>query len=175
MRKHARILVFTGPGKGKTTAALGMVLRASGHGMRALVVQFIKRDMKTGENKALGRLEGVRRECFGLGFLPDDSHDTFAEHRRRAERGLRRAAEAMRSGEYALVVMDEVCLAAAKGLLPVDDVATAVREAPGDCVVVLTGRNCPEELLELADTATRMECVKHGLQGGIKAQKGVDL
>ncbi len=170
-----RVLVFTGDGKGKTTAALGMVLRASGHGHKTLVVQFIKNDASTGELEGCRRLPGVEITQAGRGFVPDPSSASFAEHKLAAETGLDLAADALKSGDYDLVVLDEVCLAVSKGLLEEERVVESVRERDPETCVVLTGRHCPPGLTSLADTVTEMRCVKHGLQAGFKAQEGVEF
>ena len=114
---RARVLLFTGRGKGKTTAALGMALRACGHGLRTLVIQFIKADASIGEIQAARHLPSLEIEQYGCGFLPASSSPKFAAHREAAERALRRAREALHSGRYALVILDEVCYAVHRRLL----------------------------------------------------------
>ena len=140
MTSPTRILVFTGDGKGKTTAALGMALRASGHGMRTLVVQFAKADASTGEVIAARGLPNIEIVQTGLGFVPESDDPRFAAHVEAAQRGLRTAAEAIASGDYQLIVLDEVCYAVHRGLLQEDQVCDVVQKAtPGSCIV-LTGR-----------------------------------
>lgn len=170
-----RVLVFTGDGKGKTTAALGMVLRASGHGHKILVVQFIKSDASTGEIEGCRRLAGVEITQAGRGFVPDRSSASFAEHKSAAEAGLELAAKALKSGDYDLVVLDEVCLAVSKGLLKEEQVVESVRERGSETCAVLTGRQCTPGLTSMADTVTEMRCVKHGLQAGFQAREGVEF
>jgi cob(I)alamin adenosyltransferase len=171
---RARVLVFTGPGKGKTTAALGMALRTCGHGMRVLVIQFVKSDASTGEIQAAALLPLLKIEQYGLGFLPPPSSPEFAAHRAAAERGLERARKAVASEQYALIVLDEICAAVRHSLLPEEAVCALVASAPASCVLALTGRDASEKLQALADTVTEMRCVKHGLQAGRPAQKGVE-
>lgn len=175
MTEPARILVFTGDGKGKTTAALGMALRASGHGMKSLVIQFVKDDASTGEVAAAGSLPDVEIVQTGLGFVPERDDPRFAAHCDAARSGLARAEEAVTSGEYQLVVLDEVCYAVHRGLLGEQEVIDAVQKAGPDCCVVLTGRGATEGLVQLADTVTEMRCVKHALDSGRKAQKGIEI
>jgi len=175
MTVPTRILVFTGEGKGKTSAALGMALRASGHGMRVLIVQFIKADPTSGEVRAVAGLPNVEIVQTGLGFLPPPADPKFAAHREAAERGLRLAREALASGRYQLVVLDEVCLAVARKLLGEEQVVEAVRHAAPGCSAVLTGRSCPPGLVALADTATEMRSVKHAFDSGRPAQKGIEF
>ena len=175
MSDRARILLFTGDGKGKTTAALGMVLRALGHGMPSLVLQFIKGDAATGEVAAAQSLPGVQLVQVGLGFVPPRDHGKFPEHVAAARDGLRRAAQAIASGAYPLVVLDEVCTAVSLGLLEEAAVIEVVRKTwPGLCVV-LTGRGATAGLIDLADTATDMRCLKHAHQSGTPAQRGVEF
>ncbi|MBI2191554.1 MAG: cob(I)yrinic acid a,c-diamide adenosyltransferase [Planctomycetes bacterium] len=173
--RSARILLFTGDGKGKTTAALGLAARASGHGLRALVVQFIKSDPSTGEMETFRRLGGVEIQQTGLGFVPPPTSPHFSEHRAAAERGLALASEALSSGRYDLLVLDEVCNAVARGLLEEARVIQAIRQAGPATCVVMTGRGATEGLVSLADTVTEMRCVKHAYHAGVSAQKGVEF
>jgi len=171
-----RILLFTGDGKGKTTAAFGIALRAVGHGLPTLIVQFIKARAATGEWTALRSLAGVEVRQTGLGFVPrSDDAPQFAAHRQAAAEGLRAVAEAMASGRYRVVILDEVCTAVARGLLDEASVIAALRQAPADGVIVLTGRGATPGLIALADTATEMRCIKHGFDAGIQAQPGVEF
>ncbi len=174
MKHPGRLLVFTGDGKGKTTAALGMALRAAGHGQPVLIVQFLKSDASTGEMAAIGRLPGVEMVQHGRGFLPRRPGAAMDEHRQAAETALAAAREALKAGRHRLVILDEVCVAIRAGLLAASSVMDALREARSGVCVVLTGRGAPEELLELADTVTEMRCVKHGYQLGILAEQGVE-
>jgi cob(I)alamin adenosyltransferase len=175
MKPTSRILLFTGDGKGKTTAAIGMAVRAAGHGMPVLVVQFIKADDSTGELAALRKLGGVDVRQVGRGFVPKPESPDFAEHREAAVRGLDEARKAIVSGQYRVVVLDEICTAVAKGLAPEVAVTEAVRAAPEGSVIVLTGRGASAGLIELADTVTEMRCLKHGHQKGLKALQGVEF
>ncbi|HTX55311.1 MAG TPA: cob(I)yrinic acid a,c-diamide adenosyltransferase [Candidatus Baltobacteraceae bacterium] len=171
---NGRTLVFTGDGKGKTTAALGMALRAAGHGQRVLVVQFVKSDETTGELAASRHLPGVEIVQTGLGFLPPENALAFARHREAAEAGLARAGEALASQPLDLMVLDEVCVAVARGLLKEDAVLALLRARIRPVCVVLTGRGATKRLVEAADTVTEMRCVSHGLTRGIQAQPGVE-
>lgn len=176
MNDKPRILIFTGDGKGKTTAAMGMVLRASSHGMKIKVVQFLKSDTGSGEVAALQNLPGVDFVRRGFGFVPKRRNDPrLAEHQRVAEEGLALAREAVLSGCYGLIVLDEICGAIAAGLLEETTVAELLRQAPASLRLALTGRHAPAALIELADTVTEMRCIKHGLQQGRKAQSGVEF
>lgn len=174
MTSDRRVLLFTGEGKGKTTAALGMVLRAAGHAMRVLVVQFVKNDATVGEVAACSALPGVEIVQTGRGFIPPADSPRFADHRAAAEEGLRLAAEAIAARRFDLLVLDEICNAVAKGLVAEEGVIRIVQSAPDELVVVLTGRDATPGLLDLADTATEMRCLKHGYAAGHPARKGVE-
>ena len=173
MNDRARILLFTGDGKGKTTAALGMALRARGHGMPVCVVQFVKGDASVGE-VAAARLCGIEVHQTGLGFVPASDDPRFAQHRTAAREGLRQAREILAGRRFAMLILDEVCLAVARGLLETEQVIELLRQAPAETCLVLTGRDAPPALVALADTVTEMLCVKHALQSGRVAQQGVE-
>lgn len=175
MTGKARILIFTGEGKGKTTAALGMALRAQGHGIPLAVIQFVKSDMNTGEFTALNALPGSRIIVAGLGFVPPEADERFADHRRAAAEGLRAAAAAIHSGDNGLVILDELCYAVARRLVAEEAVLEMLAGAPAEVVIVLTGRGATEGLIAAADTVSEIRCVKHGFASGIKAQKGVEF
>ena len=169
-----RILLFTGDGKGKTTAALGMAFSASGHQLRTCVIQFIKGDASVGEVAAAAESPHVRIIQTGLGFLPPSTSPAFREHAAAAQAGLRQAAEAIASGRFELVILDESCLAVAREVIAEQQVVKLVAQMPSDLCLVLTGRGATPGLIALADTVTDMQCVKHGLQTGRAAQKGVE-
>ena len=175
MTEKPRIVLFTGNGKGKTTAALGMVLRAVGHGLTTAVVQFIKNDSRTGELVVLDRL-GVDVFRGGRGLLPPaESPEKLAPHREAAQATLAQALTVIESGRYDMIVLDEICTAVAKGLLEEQDVLAALQKAGTDCVLALTGRGATEALCALADTVSEIRCHKHGHQAGRAAQKGVEF
>jgi cob(I)alamin adenosyltransferase len=173
-QEMGRVLLFTGDGKGKTTAALGMALRACGHGMRVLVLQFIKAAI-TGELTASRNLPGCEFVQTGRGFLPKPDSPQFEEHARAARAGLEQAAQALLSGQYEIVILDEICTAVASGLLTEEHVAAFLKKRPAGLTVVLTGRGATPRLVALADTVTEMRCVKHALVAGRRAQKGIEF
>jgi cob(I)alamin adenosyltransferase len=175
MSDSGRILIFTGDGKGKTTAALGMALRAVGHSMKVSIIQFIKADSSTGEIAALRAIPGVRIVQTGCGFVPPESNPSFADHHEAAQSGLKLATREIESGEYSLVVLDEICVAVAKGLVGESDVVDVVRKAGPDTTLVLTGRGATPALIALADTVTEMKVIKHGMRSGWPAQEGVEF
>lgn len=174
MSQQPRILIFTGDGKGKTTAALGMAFRACGHGLRTCVVQFIKSDTSVGEVAAAAARPGIELHITGLGFLPQADDPRFAEHRAAAQEGLRKAAEMIAGERFELVILDEVCLAVARGLIEESQVAELLSRATPEMCLVLTGREASPGLIGLADTVTEMRSIKHGLQTGRLAQRGVE-
>jgi len=171
--RKSRILIFTGDGKGKTTAALGMALRASGHSMKTLVLQFIKSN-KSGELTALKNLHGVEIIQTGRGFVPSPMDPAFLKHREAAHQGLETAAEALRSKKYDLMILDEICTAMDKGLISEDQIMELIKESGEVSCLVLTGRGATQRLIDEADTVTEMRNLKHGLSQGINAQKGVE-
>ncbi len=171
----ARILVFTGDGKGKTTAAMGMALRAAGHNMPTRIIQFLKADDSTGELTAFKAFPHVHMQQVGKGFVPKPDHLQYPCHRTAAQDGLKIAIEALQSGQYELVLLDEICTAIERGLLTASEVADAARLARPGSVLVMTGRGAPPALIALADTVTSMECIKHGMEKGHKAQQGVEF
>jgi len=170
-----RVLVFTGDGKGKTTAAVGMAIRAAGHGGRVRIIQFIKSDTRTGESECLTGFPSVEIEQAGLGFSPKPGSSTFRRHREAAAAGLARARETLRAGQFALVVLDEVISATAAGLVTEEDVMNVLEAASPKTDIVLTGRGAGQTLLEMADTVTEMRCVKHAYDAGLPAMKGVEF
>ena len=169
-----RVVLLTGDGKGKTTSALGMVLRAAGHSLRVCVIQFIKGRRDTGEARALRLLPGVELHVCGKGFVKESAGPRFEAHREAARAGLRLAEAKLRDDTYDMVVLDEVCGAVALGLLDADQARQAVEGAAGGKIVVLTGRDACPALIEAADTVSRVESVKHGMDSGLPACRGVE-
>lgn len=168
------LIVFTGPGKGKTTAALGMVMRCLGHGMKVAIVQFIKGAIDTAEQRALrefGDLVTFLR--LGEGYTwetQDRERDTNV-----AQEAWGKAVECLQNPEYAMVVLDELNIAVQHEYIAMADVLDAVRNKPVMQHVVITGRGAKPELLEAADLVSEMKMVKHPFRKGIKAQKGVEF
>lgn len=173
------ILINTGDGKGKTTAALGLGLRATGHGMKVLMLQFIKGAWHTGELEAMKRLEpGFRIVQLGLGFirkegLPGTPYtDEIIEN---AKVSWDYAKQEIFSDLYDMVILDEINNAIDYGLLDVEDIMITLKEKPERLHVILTGRNAHGKIIELADIVTEMRDVKHCYKKGIKAQKGIEF
>jgi len=168
-------VIFTGPGKGKTSAALGVAFRALGHGYRCKIIQFIKSRGDTGEIMLAGRL-APQMEIVqtGLGFTWLNDH-TPEEHREAALDGLRLAQEVLELGNCKVVVLDEILYAMGKNLVTLDEVIALVGKKQPHTHLILTGRGAPPELVAMADMVTTMEAVKHPFQSGIPAQKGLDF
>jgi len=161
MSDRPRILIFTGDGKGKTTAALGMALRAAGHGLAVHVIQFIKADRRTGELKAVRKLPGLSIVQAGRGFVPPPDNPQFAQHKAAAQEALALARQALAAGQYHMVVLDEICLAVAHALLSEQEVLDLIAASPPRTHLVLTGRGATPALIAAADTVTEMRPVKH--------------
>jgi cob(I)alamin adenosyltransferase len=168
------VIVHTGPGKGKSTAAFGMVLRCIGHGMRVGIVQFVKGKWETGERTVLARFpELVTCRAMGEGFTWDtkDRARDIA-----AARAAWDAAKAMIADpSYRLLLLDELNIVLRYEYLPLGEVLDTLRAKPRDLHVVVTGRSAPAPLIELADLVTEMSLVKHPFRAGVKAQKGIEF
>jgi cob(I)alamin adenosyltransferase len=168
------LLVHTGPGKGKSTAAFGLLLRALGHGWRAGVVQFIKGAWHTGERDALARFgDQVSWHTMGEGFTwetQDKARDIAA-----AQRAFAKAKELMADPSIRLLILDELNIALRYDYLPIDDVIATLRNRRADLHIVVTGRNAKPELIAVADGVTEMGAVKHHFAAGIKAQEGIEF
>ena len=168
------LIVHTGKGKGKSTAAFGLVLRCLGHGLRVGIVQFVKGVWTTGERIALERFgELVTCRAMGEGFTWD------TQDRARDIAAARKAWDAAKAmiadPSYRLVLLDELNIVLRYDYLPLDDVVTALKAKRGDLHVVVTGRNARPELIELADLVTEMTMIKHPFQAGVKAQPGIEF
>jgi cob(I)alamin adenosyltransferase len=166
-------IIFTGNGKGKTSAALGMALRAAGHNMRILILQFIKGAWNYGELEALKRFEEITIQPLGTGFTWQK--ESLEEDRELARLGWQKAERELRRGDYDMIILDELNYVLSYGLLSVESVREAIRCRPKKLHVVVTGRNAPDELIHAADLVTEMRQIKHPYQDwGIKAQQGIE-
>jgi cob(I)alamin adenosyltransferase len=169
------LIVHTGKGKGKSTAAFGMVLRALGHGMPVAVVQFVKGRWESGERAALEKFAPLlTSHTMGEGFTwetQDRQRDIAA-----ARAAWERAKAFIAGGDHKLVLLDELNIVLRYDYLPADEVVAFLRdEKPADVHVIVTGRNAPDALIEAADLVTEMEMVKHPFRSGVKAQKGIEF
>jgi cob(I)alamin adenosyltransferase len=173
-REKGLIIVNTGAGKGKTSAALGLIFRALGHGMKVGVVQFTKGAIETGE-AAFAKELGSRVDFFTLG----EGYTWETQDRQRdiqvAMRAWDQARTLIENPDYQLVILDELNIALKYDYVPLDDVLNTLRHKREDLHVVITGRNAKDELIELADLVTDMKLIKHPYKSGIKAQKGIEF
>jgi cob(I)alamin adenosyltransferase len=169
------IQVYTGNGKGKTTAALGLAFRAVGHGMKVLVVQFMKRNVQRGELESAKKLSPnltliqVGRETFISKPNPDPKDLQLAQE------GFSIAKKAIQNKEYDIVILDEINLAIDYGLIPLNDLLQIIDSKPGTVELILTGRNVKHEILERADLVTEMVDRKHYYDKGVPAREGIEI
>lgn len=173
--RRGLILINTGAGKGKTTAALGTALRAVGNGMKVLMLQFLKGSWHYGELDAVRPFgDNFVLKQMGRGFVKVGGAETDPEDVRMVEQAWDEARSAILSGEWDLVILDEINYAVSYGMLDPEKVAETLRNRPEMVHVILTGRNAHPLLVELADTVTEMREVKHAYQKGILAQRGIE-
>jgi cob(I)alamin adenosyltransferase len=175
-KPHGLVVVITGNGKGKTTSAMGMVLRASGHGLRTCIIQFMKGDLYTGEWDGVKLLGGlVELHATGMGFCGIQGNPySHAEHRVNAQAAIELARARMTSGDFDIVILDEINNALQLKLVDLEQVLELIKEKPELMHLVLTGRNARPEVLELADTVSEVCEVKHAYQKDIEPQPGID-
>lgn len=171
-QRQGLVMVNTGHGKGKTTAALGMALRGAGHGLRTLIIQFIKSGQGYGEMEAIKLLPGVEIRATGLGLI--DPEDDLGPHRKVARQGWAMAKQEVLSGQWDLVVLDEINNAMQRGFISPREVAELIQSRPPALHLLLTGRSCPPEIQDLADLVTVMEPRRHHARAGVPAQPGVE-
>ena len=165
--------LFTGDGKGKTSAALGVALRALGHGRCVHIIFFMKGDFPYGEQKTLSELSNITFERFGFQDFVDPAN-VKPEEREEAHKALEAARKAMLSLKYDVVILDEVNVAAAWKLIDIDEVIKLIHDKPEKVELILTGRYADPRLIELADLVTDMVKVKHPYDKGILSRKGID-
>ncbi len=167
------VVVHTGDGKGKSTAGFGVAMRAAGHGQKVAVIQFIKGTWKTGEQAALKRFPEITHVVSGDGFTwntQDRKQDTAS-----AQKGWQTARDFITSGEYDVVVLDEISIALRYGYLDADEVARVLREKPEKLSIIVTGRDAPQAVIDAADTVSVHQPLKHAFAAGIRARQGVEF
>jgi cob(I)alamin adenosyltransferase len=174
------IIVFTGNGKGKTTAALGQAIRALGQGKRVLTIQFVKGNWETGEGKFFSgfRIPDSRFKLIkaGKGFVKILGDKLpFFEHKKAGQKALKLARVAIESGKWDLIILDEINVAANLKLIKEKEALGIFKKLPKDRVLILTGRNAPKSFIKVADLATEMKEIKHPFQKGRPAQKGIEF
>ncbi|MCM8531009.1 MAG: cob(I)yrinic acid a,c-diamide adenosyltransferase [Lentisphaeraceae bacterium] len=172
------LIVNTGDGKGKSSAAFGTAFRAVGYGYKVIIAQFIKGQWKTGEQEMFKKFDEIEHIVSGEGFTWDtqDKEKDIASARRGWDIVVDRI-EKVRSGEADthLIVLDELNIALRYEYLPVDEVVEVLKNKPEKLNIIVTGRNAPQALIDVADTVSEMVPVKHAFEGGIKAQKGIEF
>lgn len=170
------IICFTGNGKGKTTAGLGIALRTAGHQMKVCIIQFMKGTWDTGELHSIPKLETVEIFQTGKGFYKIlDDRFSEAEHRQAAEEALHQIESKIQSKKYDVLILDEINVAVDLKLIAAEKILEILKKAPKSLHIVLTGRNAPQVFIDTADLVTEMVEVKHPFQKGIPAQKGIDF
>lgn len=170
MRK-GYVQVYTGNGKGKTTAALGLALRAAGAGMKVFIAQFVKEE-RCSEHLALERFgEMIVYRQYGRGLIRNEPAE---EDVAGAREGMREVSDAVHSGAYDVVILDEINVAVSLGLIGVEEVLALIREKPDSVELVLTGRNAHDAVMEEADLVTEMREIKHYYEKGVHARRGIE-
>ena len=173
--RRGLIIVNTGPGKGKTTAAMGTALRAVGQGMRVLMLQFLKGSWHYGELDAVKAFgDKFIMKQMGRGFVKVGTEKPDPEDVRMVEEAWDEAVKSLQSGEWDLLVLDEINYAISYGMLDPAKVAKALQSKPEQVHVILTGRNAHPTIVEIADTVTEMRQVKHAYEKGVMAQRGIE-
>jgi cob(I)alamin adenosyltransferase len=167
------VQIFTGDGKGKTSAALGVAIRAVGHGLRVHITFFMKGDYPYGEQSVLALLPKITVARFGQREFVDPAN-VRPDEKEQARQALEDARQAVFSGEYDLVIMDEINVAAAWKLIDVDEVIQLIRGKPEDVELILTGRYADKRVIEIADLVTEMKEIKHPYRMGLLSRKGID-
>jgi cob(I)alamin adenosyltransferase len=172
MLSRGRVIINTGEGKGKTTAALGAALRAAGHGQKVAIIQFLKGQWNYGEAKALKSLKNIELTRIGSGFTWQAEDPEVP--RTLARQAWEVAREYVMSDRYDLVILDELNYVLREGYVEVAEVLSLLTQKPPRLSIIITGREAPTELVEAADTVTEMCCVKHAFAQGAPAQKGIE-
>jgi cob(I)alamin adenosyltransferase len=174
---RGQVIINTGTGKGKTTAALGLAVRAAGHNQKVLILQFIKGAWKTGESKFMKKLAPeIEMMQLGKGFfkIEDGKVKITPKDREEASKSFEIARNKIMSGQYDLIVLDEIINILAYGLIGTVELISLLEERPQGLSVVLTGRGAPRELIDAADTVSEVKEIKHAYSQGIKAKKGIE-
>jgi cob(I)alamin adenosyltransferase len=173
--KRGLIIVNTGPGKGKTTAAMGTALRAVGNGMKVLMLQFLKGSWHYGELDAVKAFgDNFVMKQLGRGFVKVGGAETDPEDIRMVEEAWNEAREAILGGKWDLIVLDEINYAIGYNMLDPATVVETLKNKPENVHVILTGRNAHPSIVEIADTVTEMKQVKHAYEKGVMAQRGIE-
>lgn len=173
-KRRGLVLVHTGKGKGKSSSAFGVVFRAAGWGMKALVIQYIKGKWRTGEERAAEKFENIEWHAMGDGFTWDTENPE--QDRATSRKIWEFSKEKIVTGDYDLVVLDEINYCCGYGWIDGEEIATFINdEKPEETHLILTGRDAAPEVIAVADTVTTMEPTKHAFEKGIKAAKGIEF
>ena len=177
MEKDGLVIVYTGKGKGKTTAALGMALRAVGYNYKICMIQFIKGSWHYGEMTSSKRLEPeFELTAIGKGFVGImDDNSPIEDHKKIADEALRIAKEKILSEKYDIIILDEINYAINLNLVKLEDVLDLIKIKPPKLNLVLTGNHARDEIIQVADLVTEMREIKHPFKAGIRAKKGIDF
>ena len=177
MSESGLTIVYTGNGKGKTTAALGIALRAVGYDKKICMIQFIKGSWHYGEMSSSKRLEPeFEMVAIGKGFVGIiDDKSPIEEHKSIADEAIKISINKIQSGNYDIIILDEINYALNLGLVKLEDVLNLIKSKPNTLDLVLTGNHAKDEIIELADLVTEMKEVKHPYRQGKKAKKGIDF
>ena len=177
MDEDGLVVVYTGKGKGKTTAALGMALRATGYDYKICMIQFIKGSWHYGEIDSAKKLAPeFELVTVGKGFVGIiDDQSTREEHEKIAKEAIQVSKKKIESGKYNIIILDEINYAIKLGLIKLEDVLELIKSKPRKLNLVLTGNYAKPEIIEIADLVTEMNEIKHPFQLGIKAKKGIDF
>ena len=177
MTEQGLTIVYTGKGKGKTTAALGIALRASGYEKKICMIQFIKGSWHYGEMESSKKLgSNFEMIAVGKGFVGIiDDKSPKEEHEQIAKEALKISEKKILSGDYDIIILDEINYAVNLRLITINDVTELIKSKPADLDLILTGNYAKDEILKLADLVTEMREIKHPFQKGIKAKKGIDF
>ncbi len=174
MQSKAYAHLYTGHGKGKTTAALGLALRAAGHGMRSIVIQFMK-GQHYGELDAVKKLDGlITIEQHGSAAFCKPDDENIEEHHRYAREALERSRDTLYGGTYPIVILDEIVTAHLFKLVSLSEILGLLKGRPSGVELVLTGRGAPKELIDACDLVTEMQEVKHYYTTGVEAREGIE-
>ena len=173
MIERGRVIINTGNGKGKTTAALGTAFRALGHGKKVCVIQFIKGKGEYGERVMAEKIDHLDWFICGKGFV--FNKENIEEDRRVAVDGFQMAKEQVESDRYDLIILDEITYLPLYDFLDVEKIVELIKNKPERLSIILTGRDAHPRLVEIADTVSVIEPAKHAFEQGIKAQKGIEF
>ncbi|MBN1499933.1 MAG: cob(I)yrinic acid a,c-diamide adenosyltransferase [Spirochaetes bacterium] len=168
------IQLYTGNGKGKTTAAMGLAFRASGCGLKTLMIQFMK-GQDTSENKAAVKSSFINIEQYGLKEFFVETKSDIIGHRGECRKALNRAAEVLKTSEYDILILDEIINALKYNLVSFEEVIELINAKPEKIEMILTGRDAPEALYEYCDLITKFDEVKHYYKSGVNARKGIEF